>query len=153
MFVRDFVHVERPLDEVRARLVSEPAVRLRPLARRAYDESEVLRGLLAGTGHALPPGSSEVELAVGPVRLRDDALVLPMLWGPGTDHPLLPPIEADLEVAPVGSEWTQLTLVGNYTRRPSGALRRRDDLLLHRVLEASVRSFLVAVARWLEEEA
>jgi len=51
-------------------------------------------------------------------------------------------MSADLEIAPLDAELTQLTLRGRY-EPPLGAVGRRlDRLLMHRVAEASVRAFL-----------
>jgi hypothetical protein len=51
-------------------------------------------------------------------------------------------MSADLEVAPLDENLTQLTLRGRY-EPPLGAVGRRiDRLLMHRVAEASVRAFL-----------
>ena len=51
-------------------------------------------------------------------------------------------LSADLEVAALDPDLTQLTLRGSYDP-PLGAMGRRlDRLLMHRVAEASIRSFL-----------
>ena len=58
----------------------------------------------------------------------------------------LPVLSADLEVAGLGDHMTQLTLHGRYDP-PLGAIGRRiDRLLMHRIAEATIRSFLSRLA-------
>lgn len=61
-------------------------------------------------------------------------------------------MDADLLLAPLGTQLTQLALRGSY-RPPLGALgRAADRALLHRIAEASVKGFVDRIARALEED-
>jgi uncharacterized membrane protein len=65
-----------------------------------------------------------------------------MSWratGPGA---LFPSLEADLEVAPLSRNRTQLSISARY-RPPFGAVGRViDSTMLHRVAEATIKDFL-----------
>ncbi|MGO9657576.1 MAG: hypothetical protein ACLQVK_05935 [Acidimicrobiales bacterium] len=59
---------------------------------------------------------------------------------------LFPALDADLELCPLGESQTELTLRGRY-QPPGGALGRRiDQLLLHRLADATVRAFVTSLA-------
>lgn len=156
MFVRDFVHVDRPMEVVRPRFMAGADEWLAPLASRAFAAHEELREQLAPTGRrgqaCATECASKVLLEVGVVRLRDDALVLPLLWDVSFSAVPFPPLLADLEVAPIGSARTLIAFSGTYEPPRDGLGRRDDELLLHRLTEASVRSFLTEIARVLEGE-
>jgi hypothetical protein len=83
-----------------------------------------------------------VKLEVGEPLKRDEVTVVPLTWRATATPGLFPVMSADLEIAPLDAELTQLTLRGRY-EPPLGAVGRRlDRLLMHRVAEASVRAFL-----------
>jgi hypothetical protein len=68
--------------------------------------------------------------------------VVPLTWRATGAPGLFPVLSADLEIAPLDLELTQLTIHGRY-EPPLGAIGRRiDRLLMHRIAEASVRAFL-----------
>ena len=55
---------------------------------------------------------------------------------------MFPHLDADIEVASLGADRTQLSISARY-RAPMGALGRMlDRALLHRVAEATVKDFL-----------
>lgn len=124
MFVRDFVHVDRPMDAVRPQFLTRADLWLAPLADRACN----------------------VSLEVGVTRLRGDALVLPLVWVWRASDTALPPLLADLEVAPILSTRTEIAFCGTYAPVREGLGRRVDELVRHRLAEASVRSFLTEIA-------
>lgn len=67
---------------------------------------------------------------------------LPLTWERIGMEGLLPRLEADLEVGPLGGGRTQLAISARY-RPPLGAVGRAvDRVLLHRVAEATVKDFL-----------
>ena len=68
--------------------------------------------------------------------------VVPLRWRPTTGSRLLPALDADVEVAPLTPESTQLSMSARYVP-PWGALGSAvDRALLHRVAEATVKDFL-----------
>jgi hypothetical protein len=83
----------------------------------------------------------EVEIRLGtPYRLNSKTL-LPMTWSATGPERLFPQLDADIEVAAIGSR-TQLSISARY-RPPMGSLGRvLDRAMLHRVAEASIKDFL-----------
>ena len=80
-------------------------------------------------------------------------VVLPLRWTP-TDSPgLFPALEADLEVAPLPPDRTQLAMSARYVP-PLGPLGRAiDRAVLYRVAEATLKDFLDRVGEALAHEA
>jgi hypothetical protein len=80
--------------------------------------------------------------------------VLPLRWLP-TDAPgLFPALEADLEVAPLPPDRTQLAMSARYLP-PLGSIGKAvDRAILYRVAEATLKDFLdrVAAALLLESQ-
>lgn len=87
----------------------------------------------------------EVRIGIGRLLEDDDALALP-LWWQAAEHPqLFPTFDGGLELR--GDEQgTELRLVGSY-QPPLGAVGRfADGVVGHRVVMASLDSFLTAIA-------
>jgi hypothetical protein len=104
-----------------------------------YGESLSLR-LTALSNY--PSLGKTVEVDLADPHEREDRLALPMHWWALGATRLYPPLDGDLEFAPLGSMSSQITLMGRYDP-PFGVVGRRADvMLLHRVAEASIRSFL-----------
>ena len=75
----------------------------------------------------------------------------PIEWHPAHSEALLPAMDAEIEVAPMGSDRTQLAMTARYTP-PFGLVGRvADRALLHRVAEATIKDFLDRVAARIEE--
>jgi hypothetical protein len=149
MLIHDFVQIDRAYDEIRARVLADPRALIAARAGSAYRYGERLSLRLTPlNGHPAFGKTIDVDLA-DPYE-REDRLVLPMhWWAPGATR-LYPHLDGDLEFAPLGSRSTQITLMGSYDP-PFGFIGRRADvMLLHRVAETSIRSFLARVARGLE---
>lgn len=152
MFIRYYLELPLASDRVEAGLLSDPGAWVPGLAGEADDRGEELL--------------SEVGLTAGPARLRKQVIVqvadatrfpsktvLPISWRATGPDGLFPALEADIEVAPLGSQRTQLSISARYTP-PLGTLGKAvDRLLLHRVAEATLRDFLERVARRIEAEA
>lgn len=141
MFVRYFIEIPRPFPQVEAALLRAPEDWLPGLARDAETRGELL---LAEVGFG-PPAlrlEKKVEIELGqPVQFPSKAL-LPLSWRPAGAQALFPALEADLEVAALGPNRTQLSINARY-RPPLGVLGRAiDRALLHRVAEATVKDFL-----------
>lgn len=145
MLLHDFTYVPLPAQVVCDRILADRGDWLSPLAAAAMDEGEALR-LRVGPLVVLPMLGKTVTVEVGRPITRGDVTLVPLTWHATTTPGLFPVLSADLEVAPLDGDLTQLTLNGRY-EPPLGAIGRRlDRLLLHRVAEASVRSFLSRVA-------
>lgn len=145
MLIHDFVQVPRPFAEVSAAILGDGASLFGAPAAAAYDEGERL-SLRLSPWRKHPGLGKRVEVDVGRAYERNDRLVVPIHWWASGATALFPRLEADLDVAPLGEEATQLTLMGRYDPPLAGLGRQADRLLLHRVAEACVRSFLTKVA-------
>lgn len=79
--------------------------------------------------------------------------VIPLRWQPTTAGGLLPALDADIEVAPLAPQSTQLSMSARYLP-PWGALGTAvDRALLHRVAEATVKDFIDRVGATLTASA
>jgi hypothetical protein len=143
MFVRHYVDLPLPAEEVERLLLGDPATWLPTIAGQATDHGGELLAEVGVNGAHM---KREVRVDVGePVRLEGTVL-LPIAWRATRLEALFPVLEADLQVAAVGPRRTQLSLNGRY-QPPLGAVGRvLDRTLLHRIAEATVRDFIERVA-------
>jgi hypothetical protein len=150
MFVQDFVQIGRDFGEIRTLVIANPRALLAASAGAAYRDSEqILVRLTPST--KLPRFGKSVKVDLGDPYEREGQLVVPMhWWAPGATR-LYPHLDAALEFAPFGADSTQITLMGSYEPPLGGVGRQVDMILLHRVANASIRSFLTRVARSLEQ--
>jgi len=152
MFVRYFSELPIPLGQVEAALLSAPQEWIPGLAREAEDLGEHL-SIEVGFG----PDGRRVSKAVlveiqDPIRFPSRT-VLPMIWRVPGHKALFPTLDADLEVAGLGSNRTQLSISARY-RPPLGAVGRAlDRALMHRVAEATVKDFVDRVGEGLTARA
>ena len=141
MLLHDFAYVPVAAERVCQRILTQDGAWLSPLAAAAMGDGEALR-LRIGPLGAHPVLSKTFGVEVGDPLTRDEVTVIPLTWKATSAPGLFPVLSADLEVAPLDEELTQLTLRGRY-EPPLGAVGRRlDRLLMHRIAEASVRAFL-----------
>jgi hypothetical protein len=93
-----------------------------------------------------------VEITVGEPYRSSIRTSLPLSWtAPGTGS-LFPSLDADVDVARLGSERTLLSISARY-RPPLGPVGRAlDRAVMHRVAEATVKDFLDHVAEALRKE-
>jgi hypothetical protein len=145
VFVYYFVHVKRPFGEVEPQLVSQ-LNNLGALADAAYREGENLRDKIGVRGdHSVM--AKTVHLAAGIPLRGDHQTTIPFAWEATGTPGLFPKLDADLIVATVGPELSQIAIRGAYAP-PLGPLGRAlDRALLHRVAEACVKSFVDRVAQ------
>jgi hypothetical protein len=149
MFVRCFLELDAPYEAVDAALTSDGKDWLPGLASSAEEGGE-RRMAEVGFGKSVRVGQSVVVTVGEPARMPFKTLQ-PIAWKPAHAEALLPAMDAEIEVAPMGSARTQLALTAQYTP-PFGLVGRvADRALLHRVAEATVKDFLDGVAARLEE--
>ncbi len=148
MLIHDFVYVPVAARHIRDRILANHGEWLSPIAAEAASDGEALR-LRVGPSDALPLFSKTVRVDAGEPIDHGDVTVVPLVWrAAGMPH-VFPVLTADLEVAQLDERLTQLTLRGRYDP-PFGAVGRRlDRLLLHRVAEATIRSFMRRLAEGL----
>ena len=145
MLIQDFVYIDAPVDTVRRRLASGAEGWLTPLAARVASQRETPR-IRIGPAGDVPLLSRMTRVTVGTAVQSGDTVVIPITWQADGLSAVVPALRADLEVARVGECESQLTLMGRYDP-PLGALGRHlDRLVLHRFVQASVRSFLEGIA-------
>jgi len=146
MFVYDFVPVDERFDAAADLLVVDSARWLCRAATAAYlatATSAVPDRLAGDPGQAV---AEQVSLDLGPIRARDDAVIVPLRWsGPGAPS-LFSELEGDLQLAPLDVERSHLSLFGNYDTLEPGLKRRADAARMQRLAEASVRAFLHRVS-------
>jgi hypothetical protein len=152
MFVRYYVELVLPAGQVEQALLGAPAGWLSALAGQAQQRGD---GLLTEVGVG-PLGARlgrRVRVQPGePVRFPS-MTSLPLTWEPVGMEGLLPRLEADIEVGPLGENRTQLAISARY-RPPLGVLGRTvDRVLLHRVAEATVKDFLDRVGQAITDHA
>jgi hypothetical protein len=96
--------------------------------------------------------SKLVRVQVRELSSSDGSTGMAMRWeATGTGGGLFPVLDADLMLTPAG-QGTLLTLAGSY-RPPLGSLGQAlDRTILHRVADATVKSFLARVAAQLADQ-
>ena len=141
MFVRYFVEIPTPFEAVEPVLFNGPEGWIPGLAQEAGDRGEELLTEV-GFGQGGRRVRREVQISVGETMRFPSKTVLPISWRPASGNRLLPALEADLEIAPLGPSRTQLAFSARYDP-PLGPIGQAiDRALLHRVAEATVKDFL-----------
>jgi hypothetical protein len=149
MFVRCFVEISSPFKDVDAALTKDGAEWLPGLAS-SVGEGGDRRMTDVGFGDELRIGRS-VIVTVGLLARMQFKTLLPIFWRPAHAEALLPAMDAEIEVAPMGPARSQLAMTARYTP-PFGLLGRvADRALLHRVAEATIKDFLDRVVGQVEE--
>lgn len=150
-FLRDFVDIDRPLDQVCKQLGGDGNW-LVPLAGRAADD---------GATHnvRLSPSSARRRLGV-PAKVRldrctehGDTVLIPIRWEATTLSGLFPILDGNLELHALGTNACRLVLSASYRPPLDTVGEWLDRMAFHRVAESTVRSFLELVASSLGEGA
>jgi|SRR5579862_5323491 len=146
MFIEDFVQINRDFDAIRAQVRADPRGLIATSAGAAYRHGERVSLRLTPLRGLQRLGKS-IDVDLAEPYEHEDRLVLPMHWrAPGATR-LFPHLDGDLEFAPLGATTTQITLLASYDPPLGFVGRRADAMLLHRVAQASIRSFLVRVSQ------
>lgn len=146
MFVRYFVELPFALSLVEDALLREPKEWIPGLAERAEQYGEDLLGEVSTGGRLHKKVIIDLQ---NPVRFPSRT-VLPMTWRAASQQGLFPVLDADLEVAGLGSGVTQLSVSARY-RPPMGVVGKAiDKAFLHRVAEATIKDFVDHVGAQLE---
>jgi hypothetical protein len=145
MFVRSFIEIATPFEELEAAFLDAPETWIPSIAREADDRGEELL-VEVGFESAGVRMDRQVEISVGsPVRFPSQTVV-PIAWKPISGERLLPALEGDLEIAPFTPRRSHLSISARYVPPFRGFGRALDRALLHRVAEATVKDFLDRVA-------
>ncbi len=140
MFIRYFLDLSVPFGDVEGALLHAPQEWVPGLAEDAEGRGELLLTEVGfGTDRRV---EKQIVIELGaPYRIPSKTL-LPMSWRATGPQGLFPSLEADIEVAALGPNRTQLSISARY-KPPLGAVGRAiDRALLHRVAEATVKDFL-----------
>jgi hypothetical protein len=140
MFVRYFVELPFRNEDVEHVLRRDPESWLPTLARQANSRGERLLAHV-GTGGGLRIHRT-VEVVVGSPVALTSKVILPLAWRPTSASGLLPSMDADLELAPLGADACQLAMNARYEPPLRGLGKALDQALLHRVAEATVKDLL-----------
>jgi hypothetical protein len=149
MLVRYFVELIARHEAVETALVKAERDWLKGMLKAAGDNGERLM-VEVGFGGAIRL-DRKVLVDIGQPQRVESKMLLPISWQPASGHGLLPAMDGDIEVAPVGENRTQLAVMMQYTPPFGLAGKVADRALLHRVAEATAKDFLVGVARRIEE--
>lgn len=146
MFVQYFGLVARPFADVSHDLMAMGSGLTRS-ATLAYRNGEALMATLSGPGVV----AKMVALEMGePIRSADSTSVPLSWWATGTPG-LFPTMDAELSVAAMGPELTQVSFQGTY-KPPLGIVGQvLNRTLLHRFAESSVKDFVDRVIAELDE--
>jgi len=141
MFARYYLELPLPFEEVENTLLNRPQDWVPGLAEGAEERSDRLLAEV-GFGSLGRRVGKRVEIELGrPFRFASKT-ILPITWHATGPEALFPSLDADLEVAQLSQNRTQLSVSARY-RPPLGALGRAiDKAMLHRVAEATIKDFL-----------
>ena len=141
MFVRYYLDIAAPVDEVEVTLLDHPDRWVPGILRTAEEEGE---RLLVEVGFRVDTRriDKEVQIELGTPYRFPSKTVLPMTWRATGPERLFPQLDADIEVAALGPNRTQLSISARYRPPMGGVGRMLDRALLHRVAEATVKDFL-----------
>ncbi len=145
MLLHDYTFVPVPAELICARIAADHGEWLTELAAGAAHEGESLR-LRVGPIDSLPMLSETVTLNAGESKVSGETTVVRLIWLATDPQGTLPVLKADLEVAALNSEITELTLRASYKSSLEGVDERPGRLAIHRIAEATVRSFMRRLA-------
>jgi hypothetical protein len=140
VFARYFI--ELPLDpaSVERALTTDPQAWLPGLAAEANSQGDALLAEVGFGQDVRVARAVAIEFA-DPVRMSTKT-VIPIHWTATGTPGLFPALDADLEIAPLGPERTQLAMSARYVP-PLGVVGRAiDRAVLFRVAEATIKDFL-----------
>ena len=152
MFLRYFVVIDRPLQEVERQFLEGPERWLPALAVEA--NSNGVR-MLSELGFKLAGRriGRRVELELGAPRKTEGVTLLAIRWRAADAAGLFPVLEGHFELARMGIATTQLGLSASY-EPPFGLVGKiADRAMLHRVAEITVKDFVEQIATRLSKKA
>ena len=152
MFVRYYGELALPAGTATALLLRAPERWIPALASSADARGQ---RLLAEVGFPVRGRrlGKQVVIEIGKPVETPGRTWLPISWCATGPQGLFPALEGELEVAPVGTNVTQLGLSARY-QPPFGRLGETlDRALLHRIAEATIRDFVERVRVALQRQA
>lgn len=151
MFLQYFGYVPRPLAEIEG-LLPDLGAHFEGWAAGSYREGEALRTRI-GVDRRQKLVAKTVTLSAGPPVRSPSALRIPLSWVATGTPGLFPTMTADLVLARLDGELTQVKLEGTY-QPPLGTVGRLlDQAVLHRIAEASVKNLVDRIVAALTDAA
>lgn len=147
MFARYFIELPMSPEQVTDALTRRPDDWVPGLAEQANHVGDRLLADVGFGEHVRIARTVVIELGE-PVIMASKTLI-PLRWEAVGANGLFPAMEADLEIAPLGTDMTQLAMSARYVP-PMGVVgRAMDRTLLFRVAEATLKDFMDRVGRTL----
>jgi hypothetical protein len=140
MFVQHSIRVGRPIEEVSAALAAAPEGWLPSLVGPS-----TAGNVIAGFGLR-----KKVTIKVGEPVTAGAWTEIPISWQASYIKKLFPLMTGSIQVDPIGDRATTLTVCGSYELPPGRLVEHLDDVLMHRVAEATVTELAKIVATRLE---
>lgn len=136
MHVQHSVHIQRPVKQVSDALLTAPS--------RWFPKS-------VGVHVAGIPVRKKVTVEFGEAVKTSTWAVIPISWKPTFGRKLLPTMTGKVDLSPVSSDETRLTVSGMY-EPPLGRLGEQlDEVLMHNVAEGTVKELAELIAQRLQE--
>ena len=151
MFLRGFVEIPTPAESATEVLARLPQALVESFAVEAADHGHTV---LAAVGFPVAGRrlDKQVEIELGDAVRTPSRTWLPIWWKATGAGSLFPSLEGELEAAPLGKSLTQIGLSARY-KPPFGAVGTTlDQMLLHRIAEATIQDFLQRVAAAVETQ-
>jgi hypothetical protein len=140
MFARYFIELPFHAEAVEDAITHEPAAWLPGLATDANLHGDRLLAEVGFGEEIRIARRVEIEFS-RPVRMATKT-VIPLRWWAENARGLFPSLDADLEIAELGHDRTQIAMSARYVP-PFGALGRAiDRTVMSRVAEATLKDFL-----------
>jgi hypothetical protein len=138
MHVQHSVHIQRPVKQVSDALLSSPS--------KWFPKS-------VGVHVAGIPVRKKVSVEFGDPVQTSTWAVIPISWQPTFGRKLLPVMNGKIDVSPVSTDETRLTVSGMY-EPPLGRLGEQlDEALMHNVAEGTVKELAELIAQRLQKSA
>lgn len=138
MFVYYYGDVHGTLAEV-ALLISDSHRAWSAWARLAVRRGEELRARI-DPGSFVP--AKQVEIEIGRSERRAGSVIIPIKWRATGVGAIFPVMNADIVLQPIGHTDVQVVFRGSYDPPLGGFGRLLDRAVMHRLAEASAKSFV-----------
>lgn len=138
MHVQHSVHIQRPVQQVSEALLTSPS--------KWFPKS-------VGVHVAGIPVRKKVDVEFGEPAKMSTWAVIPISWKPTFGRKILPVMNGKVDVSPVSTDETRLTVSGMY-EPPLGRLGEQlDEVLMHNVAEGTVKELAELIAQRLQASA
>jgi hypothetical protein len=150
VFLRSYVDVARPIEELEIEMAAGVENWLPDMARGANGAGEKLLSEL-GFNLGNRRIGRKITIEIGAPRAAAGVFFLPIRWRSATEAGLFPTLDGVLEVASLGETRSLLGLSADY-QPPLGLIGKiADRALFHRVAEVTVKDLLERIGARLEQ--